>query len=117
MLYIRKDKQMLQTIYLENVSRWYSGIADICVYLNYLSKMKVPTAMLLDQDMNESKKDPEIISIQNALLTLTDKWKIGLVKPYFTVKNELSKDNDVILRGEPILFPKSLHQQAIKSCT
>ena len=62
--------------------------------------------------MNETKKDPEIIVIRSALLT--DKWKSELVKPYLKVKNELREHNDVILRTERILLPKSLHQQTLK---
>ena len=31
--------------------------------------MKVPKVVLLDQVMNESKKDAEIVAIRNALLT------------------------------------------------
>ena len=58
--------------------------------------------MLLDQVMNESKKDPEIIAIRNALLT--DKWESEVVKLYLKVKNELCEHNDVILRGERSYF-------------
>ena len=48
---------------------WYddSVNAYIFLYLNYLSKMKVPEAMLLDQVMNKSENDPEVIAMRNAL--------------------------------------------------
>ena len=68
--------------------------------------------MSLDEVVNESKKDPEIITIRNALLN--DKWESELVKPYFKVKNEFCEHNDVILRGERILLPKPLRQQVLK---
>lgn len=50
-----------------------SSSAEVCLYLNHLSKMKVRKDMPLDNVMNESKKDPEILTIRNALLT--DKWE------------------------------------------
>ena len=56
-----------------------SSSAETCLYLNYLSNMKVPKVVLLDQVMNESKKDAEIVAIRNALLT--DKWESEVVKP------------------------------------
>ena len=61
--------------------------------------MKVPKAMLLEQVMNESSNDPEIIVIRNALLT--NKWESELVKPY---KNESCENNNVILRRESIYY-------------
>ena len=38
-----------------------SGSDEVCLYLNYLSKMKVPKAMLLHQVMNESKKIQKLL--------------------------------------------------------
>lgn len=42
--------------------------------------------MKLDQVMNESNKNPEIIAKRCALLT--DKWESELVEPYFKVNKE-----------------------------
>ena len=63
----KKGQQILQIIYLKNDCIDY-------IFLFFI---------LLGQDINESKKDSEIIAKRNALLT--NKWGSELVKPYFEV--------------------------------
>ena len=75
-----------------------SSSTEMCFYLKYLSKIKVAKAMSLDQVMNKSKKDPEIIAIWIALQT--DKWESEVVKPYLNVKNEFSEHSDIKRRTQ-----------------
>ena len=55
---------------------WYddSVNAYIFLYLNYLSKMKVPEAMLLDQVMNKSENDPEVIAMEMLYQGIESRW-------------------------------------------
>ena len=67
--------------------------------------------MTLEQVTTESKKDATIKSVINAVST--NNWNDELSKPFKSIKLELSVNNEILLKGNQIILPKSLHQSAI----
>ena len=69
--------------------------------------------MSLEEIKNAAAEDRELLAIQNALLT--GKWYDNpLLTSYRKFEHELSNINGIILKGNKIMLPQTLHKKALQ---
>ena len=81
-------------------------------YVNYIAHNSIPKAMTLEEIKTATDADRTLEGLRAAIKL--DKWDYDVVKPFKTVKDELTvTTNGIILRGSRIVIPESLQQRAI----
>ena len=80
---------------------------------DFIAQYHTPKAMTLEEIQIEISRDREMVAVQNSLST--GRWHENpLSKPYESIKNELSFQNSLVLRGDRIVLPSNLRQKALE---
>ena len=81
-------------------------------FINYLTENDVPKAMTLTEIKTESAKDKTIKDIIKAIKE--NKWPNDEnLKPYYKIRNELTVNDDIILRGSKLVIPHALQARVL----
>lgn len=83
-------------------------------YIRFVAAESTPTAMTTRKIEEESRKDPELMEIQQLLKT--GRWFELTNKSYLTICHELSVLGHLTLRGTRIVVPKSLRSEIVSLC-
>ena len=82
-------------------------------YLNFITEKSTPDILSIEDIRNASKTDKNLVAVSQAILT--NRWFDNpLVNSYKKIKNELSDNNGVILRGDKIIIPFVLRNKVLK---
>ena len=82
-------------------------------HVNSVIMTTVPNAISLQEVLGESLKDPEIIKLVQRIND--GKWNLSPeLKPFFTVKDELSTKGGLVLRESRLVIPKSLQNRSVE---
>lgn len=80
-------------------------------YVHYMTQAQTPNAMKLEEIQRETLADPELQQIKQ---NLQNNQVYKLPKAYKLIAHELCiTDQDILLRGDRIVLPNKLRQQAI----
>ena len=81
-------------------------------YVNFIVQHAIPKSMTLDEIREATDKDRVLKALRAAIRL--NRWDTDTVKPFRSVKGELSIDvSNIILRGSRIVIPASLHKKAV----
>ena len=80
-------------------------------HVNVITKNSVPRTLSLELVRCESKLDAEIVAVIQAIHSAT--WTLPDTKLYKEIKDELTENDGILLKGTQIVLPKSLRQCAI----
>eukprot|EP00794_Sanderia_malayensis_P011763 gene11763-biopygen9427 len=76
-------------------------------YVNFVSRYAVPKAMTIKEIKDETNTDRVLQTVRAAIKT--NHWDLDLVRPFKSVKDELTINSDsIILRGTRIVVPSRL---------
>ena len=82
-------------------------------YVNFVARNAVPKAMTLEEIQQATNNDQAMKGLRASIRL--NQWDNDIVKPYKSVKDELTVTSEnIILRGTRILIPESLQQKAIE---
>ena len=82
-------------------------------YVNYIANNAVPKAMTLDEIETASQMDSCLKKVRDCLTR--NKWsKQGSMNKYYLVKNELSVQDSIILKGTKLVIPECLQPRILK---
>ena len=96
----------------------FKEYADVENHVFLITQM-LPPAITLDRIKQEIPKDPQLSAVKRLLdsdqdpSTLTAQSKQDL-KPFITIWDQLSSGKGVVLRGEKVVLPKTLTDDAVK---
>ena len=92
---------------------------EICTetenYLHFLTKTDMPIAVTLDELRQASEKDDTLIKVRTCLQTDTWTNRKGTLWPYFQVRDALSVQDSLLLKGNKLVIPNSLQQRVLES--
>ena len=81
-------------------------------YVNFVARNAVPKAMTLTEIQEATNNDQTMKGLRASIRL--NQWDNDIVKPYKSVKDELTVTSEnIILRGTRIVIPESLQQKAI----
>jgi len=72
----------------------------------------IPDSITLNEVREASHNDEIISSLVSAIKT--GNWKNDKVKVFVNMKDKLSVNEDIVLKGSQIVLPKAIHERAIK---
>ncbi|MEM7165275.1 MAG: DDE-type integrase/transposase/recombinase [Planctomycetota bacterium] len=84
---------------------------DIDHYINLVTTNAIPRTLSLELVRNESIVDPELDSVRHSMKNKV--WSTPLSRPYKEIKEELTENDGIILKGTKIILPQSLRKCAI----
>eukprot|EP00794_Sanderia_malayensis_P011759 gene11759-biopygen9424 len=81
-------------------------------YVNFVSRYAVPKAMTIKEIKDETNTDRVLQAVRAAIKT--NHWDLDLVRPFKSVKDELTINSDnITLRGTRIVVPSALQQRTV----
>ena len=80
-------------------------------YVNLVAKMAIPITIQLSEIQEATMKDKELQLVQRALKT--GRWNDKSISVYLAVREEITRVNGVLLRGQRLIIPYSLRSRTI----
>ena len=90
------------------------GASEDTAYINALASSAVPNALTLQEVREASQKDPTIQVVLSSLQTGRWDQTSPTIKPFFTVRHELSSTDSLLLRQQRLVVPASLQQRTLQ---
>lgn len=82
-------------------------------YVQYIAQNAAPKAIPLTEIQEATKQDPILQTLCRCITT--NHWpKTDMIRPYLSVKTELTVVDNLILRGSRIVIPASLQQSTLR---
>ena len=80
-------------------------------FVNHIVANSIPKAMTISEIVEESKQDPTLRAIEEAIQK--NDWTNKMTEPFKHVKRELMTKRGVIVRGSRIVIPRNLQQRTL----
>ncbi|KAK3892151.1 hypothetical protein Pcinc_003987 [Petrolisthes cinctipes] len=81
-------------------------------FVNHILANNFPKAMTLSEIVEESKDDPTLRAVEEAIGT--NDWANKVTEPFKHVRSELTTKRGVIVRGSRIVIPRNLQQHTLQ---
>ena len=117
MLCIVLGSTILLTIHRDSLSQWHILPKQIgWRRVHWVVEGDVPAPLSLEDIQRETRKDCTLSKVYEHLQQGTDFRKMDTdLQPYRGIADELSIAHGVIIRGQRIVLPKSLHKKVIRT--
>ncbi|PIK41369.1 hypothetical protein BSL78_21779 [Apostichopus japonicus] len=91
-------------------------------YVNFLMEHSVPKAMTLKEIREASKSDAILCKVSSAVVDNTwqqilrecSEEECATIRKFYNIRDELTANKDILLRGSRIVIPKSLQTHVLK---
>ena len=80
-------------------------------YVNFVAEMAIPRTTQLSEIQEATMKDEELQLVHRALET--GRWNDKSISAYVAVREEITRVNGVLLRGQRLIIPYSLRSRTI----